>query len=169
MTRAGIPSDHIKIGPPCGEFTLPDKTELADGEPIVLISGGVGMTPVHSMLKSLASQRVDNPVYFIHASRNSSTHALADEVRQAAADLPNFQTHVRYDAPLSGDLENGLCDSEGFIDRNLLDQILPDNKGLFFVCGPKPFMSSVIGDLQSRETPAERIRYEFFGPKGEIG
>lgn len=160
--------DHIEIGPPCGEFLLPDENELSDGQPIVLISGGVGMTPLHSMLKTLASKQVTNPVYFIHASRNSSVHALANEVRQAADDLPNYFTHVRYDAPLPGDLENGLCDSTGVIDRSLLDELIPDGKGRYFVCGPRPFMSSVIADLRSRETPEESIHYEFFGPKGDL-
>ena len=160
--------DEIQLGPPCGEFTLPSEQELADGEPIVLISGGVGLTPIQSMLKTLASRAVANPVYFIHASRNSSTHALAEEVRQAAAQIPNLTTHFRYDAPLADDLANGKCDSTGLIDGTLLDQLLPDSRGRFFVCGPKPFMASVIGDLRTRQTPEANIHYEFFGPKTEL-
>ncbi len=160
--------DSIEVGPPCGEFTLPDERELADGEPVVLISGGVGITPLHSMLRTLASRQVSNPVYFIHGARNSSTRAMAEEVRLAAKELPSFQAHVRFDSPLPGDLEGKLCDSTGLIDGRLLDDLLPDNRGRFFVCGPKPFMASVIGELRNRRTPEERIRYEFFGPKAEL-
>lgn len=110
------PGDQIKLGPPCGEFILPQEQDLADGAPVVFISGGVGLTPVHSMLKTLASRRASNPVYFIHAASNSSTHALADEVKQVATELPNFCSHVRYDAPLADDLAKGRCDSTGLID-----------------------------------------------------
>ncbi|MDA0207053.1 MAG: NO-inducible flavohemoprotein [Acidobacteria bacterium] len=160
--------DQIQVGPPCGEFTLPTEQELADGEPIVLISGGVGLTPIQSMLKTLASREVANPVYFIHGSRNSSTHALAGEVRQAASQIPKLTTHFRYDAPLPDDLANGKCDSTGLIDSSLLDQLLPDSRGRFFVCGPKPFMASVVGALRGRQTPEANIHYEFFGPKADL-
>lgn len=160
--------DRVELGPPCGEFTLPEEQELADGEPVVLISGGVGMTPLHSMLKQLSSRGVDNPVYFIHAARNSAARALAEEVRQAAASLANCCVHVRFDTPLPGDVENGLCDSAGRIDASLIEELLPDNRGRYFVCGPKPFMASVLNLLRTRQTPEDRIRYEFFGPKAEL-
>lgn len=159
---------HIEVGPPCGEFTLPDEKELEDGQPIVLISGGVGLTPLHSMLKTLASRQTSNPIYVIHGASNSATHALGGEVKQAATELPNFHSHVRYDAPLPDDLEKGRCDSTGFIDQSLLEKLIPDNTGRYFVCGPKPFMASVISGLRNRQVPEESIHYEFFGPKGEL-
>ncbi|MBI1357798.1 MAG: NO-inducible flavohemoprotein [Acidobacteria bacterium] len=161
--------DRIDVGPPCGEFTLPSLQELADGEPIVLISGGVGITPIHSMFKTLADRRVANPVYFIHGARNSAVHALGDEVREVAETLSNVRTHVRYDAPLPGDVEDGRCDSVGLVDKGLFDELLPNPRGWHFVCGPKPFMSAVIHDLRRRGTPESRIRYELFGPKADIG
>ena len=159
--------DQIEVGPPCGEFTLPSEQELADGAPIALISGGVGLTPIQSMFKTLAERRVSNPVYYIHAARNSAVHALSDEVRETAASLPNFHVHVRYDEPLPGDVEDGRCHSAGLVDGALLGDVLPDNQGWHYVCGPKPFMASVIRDLRQRQTPEERIRYEIFGPKSE--
>ena len=160
--------DRLEIGPPCGEFTLPGVNELAADEPIVLISGGVGVTPTMSMLKSLAGQGARNPIYFIHGARSSGVHAFADEVRGAADKLPNLRAHVRYDTPLAGDLEDGRCDSVGLIDGDLLQQLLPDNRGRYFVCGPRAFMASVVGALRARLTPDAQVHYEFFGPKGEL-
>ena len=160
--------DRLEVGPPCGEFLLPTPGELADGAPIVLISGGVGVTPVLSMLKSLAAQGVSNPIYFVHGARNSEVHAFGKEVRSLAERLPNLGVHVRYDAPLSDDLDSGRCDSVGLIDAAFLDSLLPDNQGKYFVCGPKPFMASVIRALRERRTPDANIRYEFFGPKAEL-
>lgn len=160
--------DTLELGPPCGEFTLGEKAEPADNEPIVLISGGVGVTPTMSMLKSLATVGAGNPIYFIHGSRNSAVHAFADEVRGLRSRLPNLRSHFRYDTPLPGDLENGQCDSVGLIDDDLLAQMLPDSRGRYFVCGPKPFMASVIRSLRTRQTPDAQIHYEFFGPKAEL-
>jgi len=160
--------DEIQIGPPCGEFLAPSEEELAAGEPVVLISGGVGVTPLNSMLKSLAAQGVENSVHVIHGARNSEVHALGGEMRESAGALKNASTHVRYDEPLDDDLAQGRCDSTGTIDRALLDEVLPDIKGLYYVCGPKPFMASVVGDLRARGAGEDQIRYEFFGPKGEL-
>jgi len=158
--------DVLEVGPPCGEFTL--KTEALDEGPVVLLSGGVGITPVMSMLKSLAHQGVDRPVHFVHAARNSRAHAFADEVRRLAAENPNIQTHFRYDAPLDDDLREGRCDSAGFVDRDLLAKAAADKAARFYFCGPKPFMQGVFNHLRDLGVDASRVHFEFFGPKEEL-
>lgn len=158
--------DQLKIGPPCGEFVLdPAK---ASAKPIVLLSGGIGITPVLSMLKSLVHQRVQTPVYFIHGARNSRVHALAGEVRHLASECKNLHTHFRYDAPLTNDLQNKSCDSTGMIDTKLLSQLLPSNDAEFYFCGPKPFMVSVYQGLKGWGVNDSRMHFEFFGPKQEL-
>ena len=128
--------DVLDIGPPCGEFTL---DPAAVGEPpVVLLSGGIGVTPLMSMLKSLAHHEVRTPVYFIHAARNSRVHALAAEVRRASEGRRNFSTHVRYDAPLPEDLDDRRCDSAGLLDLALLEELLPTNDVEYYFCGPPP-------------------------------
>ena len=101
--------DEIEIGPPCGEFVL-DPAEVG-ARPIVLLAGGIGVTPLLSMLKSLTHAGVKAPIYFFHAARNSQLHSLADEVRRVAAEHPNVVTHFRYSAPLDQDLCDKFCDS----------------------------------------------------------
>lgn len=158
--------DQLKIGPPCGEFVL-DPAKVS-AKPIVLLSGGIGITPILSMLKSLVHQRVQTPVYFIHGARNSRVHALAGEVRHLASECKNLHIHFRYDAPLAGDLQKKSCDSTGIIDTKLLSQLLPNHDAEFYFCGPKPFMVGLYQSLKDWGVDDSRIHFEFFGPKQEL-
>ena len=161
-----LEGDVLDIGPPCGDFTL-DLAQIGN-RPIVLISGGVGITPLMSMLKSVAHHRVKSPVHFIHAARNSRHHAFANEVRHIAAECPNIRTHFSYDAPLPDDVRHNRCDSTGFLDEELLGELLPTTESEFFLCGPKPFMLGVLACLNSLGVAGSSVHYEFFGPKQEM-
>jgi len=158
--------DVVQLGPPCGEFTL--KRDAAAHRPVVLISGGVGLTPMVSMLKTLAYEGVDTPIYFVHGTRNGGTHALGAEVWQIAAERPNVRVHVQYSEPQPGDEEAGRCDGVGIIDVPLLEQLVPGLEGDFYLCGPKPFMACVYHGLMGRGVPDDRIHFEFFGPKQDL-
>ena len=156
----------LPVGPPCGEFTLdPDAAK----RPIVLLSGGVGLTPMLSMLKALAHRRPEVPVYFIHGTRNSATHAMDAEVRAAAARLPNGRVHVRYNEPLAGDVEGASCDAVGTIDVPLLRSLVPNlHAAEFYMCGPKPFMACLYRGLREAGVPEAQVHLEFFGPKQDL-
>jgi nitric oxide dioxygenase len=158
--------DVLEVGPPCGEFTLDAKAPPA--RPIVLLSGGIGVTPLMSMLKSLAHEDASTPVYFIHAARNSRVHALADEVEDIVSSRSNFHLHVRYDAPLADDMAQGRCHSVGLVDVRLLEELLPNNDAEFYVCGPKPFMCGLYHELLNWGVPESQIHLEFFGPKQDL-
>jgi nitric oxide dioxygenase len=158
--------DILELGPPCGEFTL-DPASIAD-RPIVLLSGGIGITPLISMFKSLAHHGTDVPIHFIHAARDSRVHALANEVRRIAAELPNARTHFRYDAPQMNDVAEQRCDSVGIVDDDFIRDWLPDNDAEFYFCGPIPFMASVFRALRDRGVHGTRMHFEFFGPKQEL-
>ena len=155
--------DRLDVGPPCGEFTL----DLAstNGKPIVLLAGGIGVTPLLAMAKSLHHARKTTPVYFLQAAKNSRVHALADEVRSLGQNGSNFQTHVIYDEPLADDVSSGRCDSEGVVTRDLLREWTPIADADFYVCGPTPFMASVLRSLSELGVAEDRVRHEFFGPK----
>jgi nitric oxide dioxygenase len=158
--------DVVQLGPPCGEFTL--DVESAQ-RPVVLISGGVGLTPMLSMLKTLAHHCVTTPVHFIHATRNSTTHALADEARAAIAQLPNGRCHIRYNEPLVDDIASKRCDAAGIIGALVLKNCLADlNFADFYICGPKPFMTHIHQMLRNEGVVESQINYEFFGPKQDL-
>ena len=158
--------DTLNVGPPCGEFTIDPST--ANGRPIVFLAGGIGITPLLSMAKSLAEAKATTPIYFLQAARNSRVHALADEVRSLSAIGGNVQTKVLYDAPLSDDLQSGKCDDEGFVTAELLREWTPFADADFYLCGPSPFMASVVATLQELGVDESRVRYEFFGPKQAV-
>jgi len=158
--------DRLQIGPPCGEFTLEPANVI--GRPIVLLAGGIGVTPLLSMLKHLVYCGVDVPIYFLHAVRNSRVHALADEIREIASTHANVHAHFRYDAPLDDDLQRGRCDSTGLVDVDFLRELLPTRDADFYFCGPKPFMAGLYHGLRGWGVAEANIRFEFFGPRQDI-
>lgn len=154
--------DRVEVGPPCGEFTL--DPALVDG-PIVLVGGGIGITPLMAMAKTLQHAQAGPPVYLLHASKNSRVHALADELRGLARSCDQFHTQVLYDEPLDDDLAAGRCDGRGVVTTKLLRELTPYEEATFYVCGPTPFMTAVLGSLSELGVDESRVRHEFFGPK----
>ncbi|RCS48264.1 NO-inducible flavohemoprotein [Bremerella cremea] len=157
--------DALEIGPPCGEFYV-DLAQVGD-RPIVLLAGGIGVTPLIAMAKSLVARQVSNPIYFLQAARNSQVHALGAEVRELAKH-PNVQALVMYDQPLESDLAKGYCDQVGLVDVALLREWLPIHNAEFYFCGPKAFMRNVFVQLNDMGVKPDRIHFEFFGPLQEI-
>ena len=153
------PGAILEIDPPRGAFKL----DGASSRPVVLLSGGVGLTPTVSMLNVLARES-DRPVWFIHACDGAAVHALRDEVEHLAALRPGIAVHFCYRFAGSGDLDAGLCHSEGFLTRGTLQSLLPLDDYDIYMCGPPPFMQSLYGILTGLGVRKERIAYEFFGP-----
>jgi nitric oxide dioxygenase len=158
--------DVLDVGPPCGEFTL-SPAKVSD-RPLVLMSGGIGITPLLAMLKTLAHRHWAVPVYFIYAARNSRVQAFAHEVRDVVAARPNIHAHVRFDAPLADDVSRQCCDSVGVVDLDFLRKQLPNNDAEFYFCGPKAFMAAVHHGLKEWGVPESQIHFEFFGPKQDV-
>ncbi|MHA3773251.1 NO-inducible flavohemoprotein [Verrucomicrobiota bacterium sgz303538] len=158
--------DMIEVGPPCGEFFL-DLTEK-HRRPLVLMSGGVGITPTMSMLLSVLEAMPDRPVFFIHAALNARTHAFRQTVRDLASRHPNLKVHYRYNEPTAEDRDEGGHDSEGFVDAQLIESLVPDRDADYYFCGPKPFMVSIYHQLLEWGIPATQVHLEFFGPRQEL-
>lgn len=154
-------NDCVQVGPPCGEFTI-DSVE--DGRPIVMLAGGIGVTPLLSMAKTLVFQDVKSEIHFAQAARNSSVHAFADEVRGLSASRDNVHAQIFYDQPLDDDVAQGKCDHVGFIDTNWIRTATPWSEADFYFCGPRPFMQNVHASLQELGVDASRIHFETFGP-----
>lgn len=157
---------RVELGPPCGEFTI-DAATVAT-KPIVLLAGGIGVTPLLSMAKSIVHADPEATIYFLQAARNSNVHAFADELKNLSQSGPNVHTYVIYDQPLADDLDAGRCDAVGKISEDLLRDWTPVADADFYFCGPKPFMQTVHAYLQNLGVDEHRVRYEFFGPKQEL-
>jgi MOSC domain-containing protein YiiM/ferredoxin-NADP reductase len=158
------PGSKLLAQSPRGEFSL----DLAGKNPVVLLSAGVGLTPMISMLNALVDSDLDRPIWFVHGSRNSREHAMGSHVRQLAEENSNLQVHVRYSQPLSEDIQGRDYNDQGYVDIELLADLLPDNGFDFFLCGPTPFMKSLFRGLLDWGVSESRIHYEFFGPASEL-
>jgi nitric oxide dioxygenase len=156
--------DRLWLSAPAGEFTL----EREDERPVVLISGGVGLTPLISMLADLAVSQPQRQVTFIHAARNSKVHALRAQVEELAAKHPQISAFWCYDQPTEQDRLARNYDKEGHIDLPWLQQIVPTKDAGFYFCGPVPFMAAVNRMLTEWGVAEADIHYEFFGPSGSL-
>ena len=175
-TPAGLISSHlhdsvkigdtIEVGPPCGEFTIDPET-VGDC-PIVFLAGGIGVTPLLSMAKSLVDQQVLAPIQFLQAAKNSAVHAFRDEALKMISDKDFVDVRFIYDAPLAGDVENNMCDQSGVVCTELLKDWTPYQEADFYFCGPKPFMQNVYASLTELGVDKSKIHFEFFGPRQEL-
>jgi nitric oxide dioxygenase len=151
--------DTVRLAAPYGNFFI----DVHATTPVVLISGGVGLTPMISMLnRVLASPERD--IVFIHGARNSAVHAMKDHLRATAAHHPNFQAFVFYNEPLPQDQPGRDFDFPGMVDIGTIAGavLLPDAD--YYICGPIPFMRMQHDALISRGIKETRVHYEVFGP-----
>ena len=153
------PGDVLSAAGPMGEFVLDESSQ----RPVVLLSGGVGQTPLLAMLHRLL-KRSQRKVYVIHACDNSAVHAFADEMRELVAQRDGVQLYFCYRNPTEDDEQAGLHHVAGLITREQLQRWLPLDDYEFYLCGPSAFMQSNYGVLRSLGVARERIHYEFFGP-----
>ncbi|ROO25477.1 NO-inducible flavohemoprotein [Salinisphaera orenii] len=159
--------DRVELSPPCGEFTLemPDNDHTA----LVFIAGGVGVTPIISMLHAaVENSNNTRPIIFIQGALNGAVQAFSDELKVLKTKHPNLSVHVRYDAPREADRAAGLHDSEGLIDATLLDEMVGEQLAAYYFCGPTPMLEHVHALLRERGVPEQDLHYEFFGPGGKL-
>jgi nitric oxide dioxygenase len=151
--------DEVKLAAPYGNFHI----DVNARTPLVLISGGVGLTPMVSMLRR-AIQDPERKVVFVHGARNSAVHAMRDRLRETAAAHSNFHLVVFYNEPLPGDVQGRDYDYTGFVDAGLIKQaiLLPDAD--YYICGPIPFMRMQHDALKNLGIHEAQIHYEVFGP-----
>jgi ferredoxin-NADP reductase/ferredoxin len=150
---------ELELAGPAGAFVCDE----GNGRPVLLMSGGVGVTPHVSMLHRLTHASTRR-VHVIHACENSVVHAFGDEIRRLAAMRDGIQTHVCYRNPLAGDEASGACDSTGLLTKETLQSLLPLDDYEVYLCGPPGFMQANWSLLRGLGIARERIHYEFFGP-----
>ncbi|MED1203350.1 NO-inducible flavohemoprotein [Heyndrickxia acidicola] len=156
--------DTLPVSVPSGDFFL----DLKSTAPVVLISGGVGLTPMMSMLNTLIDEYPEREVTFIHAARNSSVQAFREYIRDADNKNENVKSYFIYEQPSEEDKNQKLFDKAGYIDKEWLQQILPATEAQFYFCGPTTFMKVVNKALKELGISEERIHYEFFGSFGNL-
>jgi nitric oxide dioxygenase len=153
-----VVGDSLQLFPPAGDFTL-----AASDKPLVLISGGVGITPTLAMLE--AALQTQRPVHFIHCARNGAVHAFRDWVDGLAERHPQLTRFYCY-AEQEGAQK---ADAVGLLSQDLLGEWLPRERDLdAYFLGPKGFMATVKRQLKGLGVPEQQSRYEFFGPAAAL-
>jgi ferredoxin-NADP reductase/phenylpropionate dioxygenase-like ring-hydroxylating dioxygenase large terminal subunit len=149
---------------PRGKFFL----DQSSPRPVVLVSGGVGVTPMMAIAEHLVAEGrrtgAYRPVHFIHGAQNGRVRAFGKRIRELAAAHPEFSVHVCFSDPLSDDQIGVAYHSKGRIDTSLVTALLPPGDYDFYLCGPSEFMNSLYSGLVRTGVRPERIHYESFGP-----
>jgi ferredoxin-NADP reductase len=156
--RAG---DVLDVSEPRGNFTLQQR----DG-PIVLLSAGIGATPLLAMLHALAesasSSSRDREVWWLHGARNRKLHSFAAEVRQLLGSLARSRSRVWYSKPDADDRMGQDYDALGRLGVKDLEELHVPRDGDFYLCGPSSFFDDLTTGLTAWGVPADRIHSEIF-------
>ncbi len=150
----------IEAGAPRGAFVL-----RPVDRPVVLISAGVGATPVLAMLHVLADGRSARQVWWLHGARDATEHPFAAEVDALLARLDDAHRIVCYSHPSRHD--RGY-DVAGRLTADVLEQAGVPTDADFYLCGPGPFMHDITAALTTRGVAPERVSSEVFGPADPI-
>ncbi len=155
--------DALEVSAPRGTFTL------RPGEgPVVLVSAGIGATPVLAMLHALASTASPREVWWLYGARNRSEHPFAKESRGLIRELARGQSHIVYSKPEAGDQLGLDYDSTGHLDVSLLDGLGVTRTADFYLCGPASFLRSFTAGLGAWAVDSDRIHSEVFGAEAAI-
>jgi ferredoxin-NADP reductase/MOSC domain-containing protein YiiM/ferredoxin len=157
-TRLAV-GDELDVAAPRGTFIL-DRTNA----PVLLVSAGIGATPVLAMLHALAAEHSQREVWWLHGARSSSDNSFADETHLLLASLPNVHTYVCYSRPGPDDLQGRDFDGAGRFTASRLAELEPPRDAQAYLCGPAPFMEEISAGLAAIGLDAAHIHTEPFGP-----
>jgi ferredoxin-NADP reductase len=150
--------DLLDISAPRGSFTLRPAEN-----PVVLLSAGVGATPVMSMLHALAAEKSQREIWWIYGARNGVDHPFAEESRSLVKQLPRGRSYIVYSRPAATDKVGADFDAPGHIDTALLERIGVSQGSDFYLCGPPSFLQSMSDGLRSWGVLAGNLHTEIFG------
>ncbi len=152
--------DILNVKAPAGQFFL----DLTKTNPIVLIAGGVGITPMLSMANAIVAGGSKREVWFFLGARNWREHIHKAELEKLAAKNENIRLHVCYSKPGPDDVKDRDYQHEGRVSVELFKELLPSNNFDFYLCGPGAFMKGITDGLESWGVPDSAVHFEAFGP-----
>ncbi|MGB8987638.1 MAG: 3-alpha domain-containing protein [Candidatus Sulfotelmatobacter sp.] len=150
--------DLLDVSAPRGSFTL-----RSGQTPVVLLSAGVGATPVMSMLHSLAAEKSRREIWWIYGARNRAEHPFADESRSLLEQLSRGRRYIVYSKPTTIDRVGTDFDAPGHIDTALLERIGVPQSSDFYLCGPPSFLQNMRDGLRNWGVLAGNVHTEIFG------
>ena len=151
--------DIVDVKSPAGKFYL----DTSKHGPVVLIGGGVGVTPVLSMLNNLIHINSKREIWFFYGVRNRDDHIMQAHFEQLARECENFHLQVCYSDPEKDDKQGTQYQHAERVSVELFKKVLPSNNYDYYICGPQPMMESLITGLKDWGVPKEKIHMEAFG------
>lgn len=148
--------DVIDVGPPCGEFTLDEASQ--DETPLVFLAGGIGITPLLSMIHSAIHAKTSRKLSLIHACRSPNVRAFTNEVARLQSENANLTCHFLYEKSDSGD-------AMGHLTKDQLAEWSDVEHAEFYCCGPPAFLNHAAALMKQLNIDSSRQHMEFFGPK----
>ena len=155
--------DVLEVSAPRGGFIL----QAGEG-PVVLLSAGIGATPVLAMLRALAASQSAREIWWLYGARNAAEHPFAREVRDLAAKLPRVRSFVTYSRPGPTDRLGDDYDAPGRLSLEVLQRLGVPRQADFYLCGPPAFLRSFSQDLGSWGIASGRLHQEVFGPEEAV-
>ncbi|MES0327952.1 MAG: 2Fe-2S iron-sulfur cluster-binding protein [Gammaproteobacteria bacterium] len=151
---------RLLVKAPSGHFHLMEEEPL----PIVLIGGGIGITPMLSILNTVLETGINRQIWLFYGVRNGDEHIMKEHLKSLASTHDNFHLRVCYSAPNENDVEGVDYQHNGWVAIPLLRATLKLMRYQFYVCGPKPMMEMLVPGLEDWGVDSGDIYYESFGP-----
>ena len=152
--------DILDVKAPSGHFYL----DTSEDSAVVLIGGGIGVTPVLSMLNTICESDSKRETWFFLGVGNHADHVMKDHLERLNWEHDNVHLHVCYAHPTEDDVLGKDYQHEGWVGVELFKKVLPSNNCEFYICGPPPMMDSVTTGLREWGVPDEHVNFEAFGP-----
>lgn len=152
--------DILDVQAPNGDFFL----DLHRQSPVVLIGGGIGITPVLSMVNAIINTGSKRETWFFLGIRNGKEHVFREHLEKIDAEHDNIHVRIVYSKPDEGDEQGRDYHHQGRVGAPLFQEVLPSNNYDYYFCGPPPMMESLFEGLREWDVPESRIHFEAFGP-----
>ncbi len=152
--------DIIDVKAPSGHFHIDQNKQT----PVVLLGSGVGITPVLSILNSIAESDSKRETWFFLGIKNRSEHMMKEHLEAIAKQHENIEVKICYSRPGEGEVEGEDYHYGERVSADLLSRVLPSSNYDYYLCGPPPMIKSLRTDLEAWGVPKKKIHFEAFGP-----
>ncbi len=160
ICRHLVAGERVDVKPPGGSFVL----NINDRRPVILLAGGIGITPMISMINLMVASKIPREVFLFYGLRNGSQHVFKEHLGEIAQRHPNIHVVTCYSHPASDDRADVDYQVHGWVTVDLIRQHVGNNSIPCYLCGPPAFMQSLYSGLRTQGVAESNIHFEAFGP-----